>query len=303
MPDEPVQAGAAASPAAPSGAGPGGAAPAVPWYQGISDDVRGWAESKKWLDDDPKAAFAKAVTAHREAQKYIGAPHEEILRMPKPNADTAEINSFWNRLGVPVEPKDYDFSEAKFADGTELDPSFADSLRSAMHNARVPKERAGEILKTLIKMEEADEAGALADRTASMQRQQEELRTNWGNNYDVNMLTAKNALERIGQAAGLDANQVKEGWDALSTLGGIGAAYAMEMLRVAGSRMGEAPFITGGNRAAEPEVMSAAQAAAEIDALKVDKAFGQRLLAGDREARRKWDNLHAIWSASRKSAA
>jgi hypothetical protein len=40
--------------------------------------------------------------------------------------------------------------------------------------------------------------------------------------------------------------------------------------------------------------MSQQQARAEIDSLKRDQQFGQRLLAGDRESRRKWDDLHAV---------
>jgi hypothetical protein len=72
-------------------------------------------------------------------------------------------------------------------------------------------------------------------------------------------------------------------------------AKAMEMLRAAGARMGEAPYIgaqpgQGGSNT----LMSRDQAVAEIDALKRDQAFAQRLLAGDRESRRKWDDLHKV---------
>jgi hypothetical protein len=41
-------------------------------------------------------------------------------------------------------------------------------------------------------------------------------------------------------------------------------------------------------------MMSREAAANEINSLKKDTAFAQRLLAGGREERRKWDDLHKV---------
>src|SRR5262249_6007754 len=89
-------------------------------------------------------------------------------------------------------------------------------------------------------------------------------------------------------------------WDALSMVGGIGASYAMEMLRNIGSRMntspnGEPNFISSQPGQGNDKVMSQAQAKARIDELKTDKAFYKRLVTDKVvAARREWVDRHKL---------
>ena len=145
----------------------------------------------------------------------------------------------------------------------------------------------------VVKFMDGQDTAAKADQTKTIQTEMAALKTNWGTNYDVNMVHAKSFLDTLGKAAGLTPDQIKVGWDAISKTGGIGASYAMEMLRVGATKTGEPTFITPpGGPAGGP--LSQAAARAEIQALNTDKAFGARLLDGGREERRKWDDLHAV---------
>ena len=67
----------------------------------------------------------------------------------------------------------------------------------------------------------------------------------------------------------------------------------MQMLFTAGKRMGEDRYVAGG-QGGGPELLSRESAAAEIDALKKDTQFGNRLKAGDAEAGKKWSALHKV---------
>ena len=269
-------------------------APAV-WHGGKIDAATlGWWQNKGIDPADPVAVATKLTEQYRNAEKLHGVPSNELIRVPKANADQSDINAFWQRVGVPAEAKDYDFSGIKFADGTDLDQGFADTMRGALLQSRTPKEGAPEVVKAIVKFMEGNDAAEAAEVTAKVQAEAAALDKNWGVNKAANLVVAKAALDRIGQAAGLTAEQTQAGWDALSKVAGIGASYAMEMLRVAGAKMGEDRYIAGGQGGQPGAAMSREAAKSEIDALKADRDFGRRLLAGGREERRKWDDLHKV---------
>ncbi len=268
------------------------ASTAAPWHDGIDAALLGVAQNKGWKLDSPKEAFVTAAKAYQEAQSRLGIPAEELIRLPKPNAPEADVKAFLGRIGVPAEAKEYDLSGVKFADGTALDTGFADTMRAALHDARVPKDRAAGVVDRIVKFMEAGDTADKAEETAAVNAQMTALKTNWGTKYDLNLQLAKTALERLGAAARLDAAATQAAWDALSKVGGIGSAAAMEMLLTVATKMGEPAFIGGGGLPNQPLSQDAAKA--EIDALKKDPQFRQRLLDGGREERRKWDNLHSI---------
>jgi hypothetical protein len=152
------------------------------------------------------------------------------------------------------------------------------------------------VVKAVVKHMDSQDAAALATRTATVKAEREALDKNWGTNKTYNEAVAMRALQELGKAAGLTPEQTKAGWDALSTTGGIGASYAMEMLRTFGAKMGEAPFIASNpNNGGNNQVMSREQAKAQIEALKVDKAFYKRMVI-DKEvaAKNQWTDLHKI---------
>lgn len=284
-----------ATPSATPPATPSATPPAGVWHEGKIDPVVVGFWKNKGIDDtDPVKVAERLTHFYRESERFIGAPPEEMIRIPKANAAETDVNAYWQRIGVPKESKEYDLSTVKFADGKELDQGFSDTLRAALHEGRVPKDRAAGIASRLIRHMESNDAAEIAEKTAVVNAEKEALDRNWGNNKAANLVVAKAALDRIGQAAGLSAEQIQKGWDALSSVGGIGASYAMEMLRTVGARMGEAPYIAPNQGGGNSQVMSQAQAKAEIDALKADTAFGQRLMSGGREERRKWDDLHKV---------
>ena len=47
---------------------------------------------------------------YREAEKLIGAPASQLLRLPAdPSKDMDGMKAVWQRLGAPSDAKEYDF--------------------------------------------------------------------------------------------------------------------------------------------------------------------------------------------------
>lgn len=309
QPTAPAAPAAGAPPAAPAGSPSAAAAPAgasgTPWHAGFDPTIKSFLENKKYDLSDPVKVVDVMARSYQGAERLLGVPADELLRLPKPNADTTEVNGFWNRVGVPKEAKDYDFSQIKTAGGEAPDQALVDALRTSLHANRVPKENAPAVLRDVVKYLDSIETEVNAAAAAEIQRQNQWLDQNWGNRKAYNMTVAKDALDRIGAAAGLTKEQIDQGWDALSKQAGIGASYAMEMLRTIGARMGEHDFVSGGQGrpAGDQGAMSQDQARAEIRALLQDRDFQQRLLNKNVEALRKWTNLHQVAAGVQTVAA
>lgn len=267
----------------------------APWYEGKLDaELIGHAQNKNWKLDDPATLAVEALKGAREAQKMIGVPAEKLLRIPEPSAPAADIAAYWNRIGVPKEAAEYDFAAIKSADGSALDEKFAATLRASLHAAHVTKDDAPTIAKAVVKHFDDAAAARSADVTASIQAEKTALEKSWGVNAEANLFVAKNALLKLAQAANLPPADAEKAWDALSKVGGIGAAAAMEMLRVMGVRMGEDRFVSNGSRGGDNLPMTREAALAELGTLKRDPVFSKRYLEGGADETKRMKALHAI---------
>jgi hypothetical protein len=273
--------------------------PAPEWHAGIEPELLGVAQNKGWKLTDPKEAFSAATKAYREAQKFVGIPPEELLRMPKPTAQPAELDAFWQKLGAPKDAKEYDFSGVKFSDGTDLDVGFADTMRESFAKMRMPKESAAEITRSFVKFMEGEDAKETAVMSGKVAQDKAALEKSWGPNMEANMFVAKTTLGKLAAAAQLPPEKAQQAWDALSKVGGIGAATAMEMLRVIGARMGEDRFVSSGSGTNTGLPMTREAALARLTELKADKAFVTRYIDGDVMARQEMNGLHAIIAGQR----
>lgn len=278
-----------AAAAAAGGAGDAGAAAAAaaaaPWHAGIDGELIGHAQNKGWKLDEPKAAFAAAAQAHREAQSKLGVPAEQLLRLPKDQTDEAGWKSVYARLGVPEAPKDYDLSAVKRADGKELDAGFVDSLRAALHAAHAPADRAADVAKAVVKHLDDTAAADTADKTAKLAEDKAALSKNWGKNEAANKFIASQAAQKLGVSP-----------ETVAALEGvIGYKSIMEMFHKIGTSLGEDKFIAGDSSNGSG-IMSRDQAQARKSELLADKAWGTRYTGGDVQARREMRALNVIIS-------
>lgn len=257
--------------------------PAPAWYEGKADaETIGHWDNKGWKKDDPIAVALEATKQARELQKHFGVPPEQLIKLPSKPDDEAGWKAVRQRLGVPAEAKDYDFSAVKRADGSDLDPAFADTLRNSLHKAGVAKDAAPEVAKAAVKYLDDKTTADANERAARTQAERAELLKEWGQNAEFNRLTAMQGARR---AAGSDdkAAQLIAAMEQA-----VGYKTTMEFWRKIGAGTSEDTFIDtshGGN----PTTRNGAMA--RLEELKADRDWAGRLLKGDAAARREFDSL------------
>lgn len=267
------------------GTGGGGAAP---WYQGIQgleSDVIGHIQNRGWHTMTPAQAAAEAAKAHREAERFLGVPKEQLVRLPKDAADEAGWNEVYSRLGQPKDAKEYDFSGVKFTDEAVLDTGDQDWLRQVATDLHLSKDAATKLAGHLVKHLEAGETTVAAESTAKLAEQRAELDRNWGANKEQNMFLAKQGAQKLG----FDPDAI----GALEQT--FGYAKVMEAMRRVGQAGMEGKFVENqGAGAGGSGVTTRDQAVARKGELMRDASWQERYLAGDATAVREMRSLNVI---------
>lgn len=250
---------------------------AASWHTGLDPEVLGHIQSKGWSLDDPKAVVAEATKAYKNVEKHFGAPPNEMLRIAKPT-DEAAWKAMHLKLGAPADPKEYSFDGIKRADGSDLAPAFVDAMRAAMGANFIPKDRAPEITKAIVKHLDDTVAQEAAIRTDAVKTERDALLKSWGTQAEFNRLQAMQGARRLGVGPE----------DVAKLENVVGYSRIMEMFRKIGAGTTEDTFVEG-KTSGTPATTQAAQS--RLDELMADKAWAKRLTEGGSAERREFDAL------------
>lgn len=254
------------------------------WLSGLDEETRGYAQNKGLAGKPINEAFVAVSKFHREAEKMIGAPASELVRLPK-EQNSPEWAAVYKRLGALNAPEDYKFEGVRLAGDKPLNEGLLATLRKAAFGAHLSSDAANVVAKEVATHLDSIETGRLAEETAKLQQEKSLLKANWGANEAANMVVARAAATALGVSP--------EAVTALEKT--VGYSKVMEMFRNIGTKIGEDRFILasggGGN-----QPMTKDQAAAEKSALKSDQAWVSRFLNGGREERQKMEALDRIIS-------
>lgn len=273
------------------GAGGGGEGDAKPWHEGFDSETKGYLTTRGWDKKTAAEAFLEASKAHKEAEKFVGAPADKILRLPdERTTDTPETRTrhaeewqkIHERLGKPKEAKDYDLTTVKRAGDKPIEDALADTLRQAAFDSNLSKDGAVKLAAAVVKHLDGVDGASAADVADKLAAEKKALNDNWGANANVNMMVAQGAVKALG----VDPTAVA----ALEKV--VGYAKVMEMFRNIGSKIGEDRFVT--NQGPAGGVMTKDQATSEKSALMRDEAWRKRYLAGGVEEQRKMTTLNKI---------
>ncbi len=261
--------------------------PAPAWHEGIEAETIGFWQNKGYDITSPKALATKLTEQYRAAEKHIGAPPDQILRMPKADAPAQEIAAFRQRLGAPAEAKDYDFTSIKDAAGQPLAQPLADALRASFLSHGVTKAAAPQIAADVVKALDGQKSTQATLNSAKLAEEKATLEKNWGgkdsNTYRFNLLQAKEGAARLG----LDpsATEAAEGL--------LGYSKLMDALRKIGNARREDVFVD--NPTSVPGSVTTREGAlARKQELFADKAWVTRLNSGDAEAKAEWKRLNQM---------
>lgn len=276
MSDDAAAAAAAAKAATDAAAG------VKPWFDGYDAETKGYVQNRGWDKKTAVEAFAEAAKAHREAEKFVGAPANEIVRLPK-DPNSPDWKNVHERLGKPKEAKDYDLTTVKRAGDKSLDDTLAEALRNAAFNANVSKEGATRVASEVVKYLDGVETAKAALEADKLATEKSELQKNWGQREAANMVIAKGAVAALGVSP--------EAVAALEKV--VGYAKVMDMFRNIGTKIGEDKFVNS-QAPGSTGVMTRDQAQDSKKSLMRDEAWVKRYNAGGVEEMRQMLSLNKI---------
>lgn len=255
---------------------------ATPWHTGLDAETVGHLQNKGFDKLPINEAVLGITKSWREAEKLIGVPAEQIIRLPKDPNDSDGMKAVWQRLGAPKDAKEYDFSTALKADGKPADEAFVEFMRKTAGELNLPKDMAARVAASLVKYQSENETAASAERTAKLTEERTALAKNWGANQAANMQVAKNAAAALGVKP--------EDVAALESV--VGYARVMDMFRQIGSKIGEDKFVRPDNNPSG--VMTMEQAVARKAELMKDAGWTAKYMNGDTAANREMTALLKI---------
>ncbi len=253
---------------------------ADPFFATLSPELQGSFKNKGWDAKTPAEAAAEAMKSYHEVEKHLGIPREQLVRLPKDANDKEGWAAFNTRIGVPAKAEEYDFSAVKFADGSDLDDEFVNTMRATLHENGVPKTAAPEVVKGIVKWMEGVEQSETAAKQAAVAAGRDELARSWGGNAEANKFIAQQAVAKLGLTPDFVQKIENE----------AGYAATMQTFLKLGQMMGEDKFVTNQNSNA-PGVLTREQAEGRLAELKRDAGWVKKINDVDHKAN---DEINAL---------
>jgi hypothetical protein len=263
-------------------------AAAASWFSGYDADTQGHIQNRGWDKLSVDQALAQAVKAHREAEKLIGIPAEQLLRSPKDANDAENLGRIYDKLGVPKDAKDYDFSTVKSANGEVLDAETTEFVRGLATKLHLSKDGATELAKALDGLGTGAETQELAEYNAKLTSEKEQLNKDWGQYAAQNKIAAQNAFAKVVSALGLTKEQSDTAMAAMEKSLGFGTV--LKIFNAFGTKLGEDTFVNN-QQGQQGQVMTKESAKAKLDMNMKDEAWVKKYESGDVLATAEFQNL------------
>lgn len=131
--------------------------------------------------ESPEKALEKVVAAYTNAEKKLGAKADELLRVPAKDADPAE----WRKanaaaLGIPEDPKGYEYQPPELPKGMKWDQAKADGFLAKLHEKGVPRDIAKLALDNYVEDQKAVFTEVAGEMQAAQDALRQELVKQWG---------------------------------------------------------------------------------------------------------------------------
>lgn len=258
------------------------------WFDGLDAETLAHAEAKGWKDADAGKVAIAAIRAHAGAEKLIGHPADQVLKLPKDAADPA-FQAVYDRVSgmvTPTKPEDYVFGE-----GTkEEDAAFVRQI-AVEQKLTLPAARA--FAAGLAGREAATAATSTAAAETTKAANRAFIVQNWGADFDRKSFSATSAAT----AAGLPATILTH----LATLPQAEYLAGMNSLVALGEKMGEAAMLRGGLPLTPDASVGKTppEAQAWLNTRNDDKAWTAKYFAGDTATLDEWNKMCAIVAGGR----
>lgn len=242
------------------------------WYGKVDSDTEAYITNKGWKQP------TDLLKSYQNLERLRGVSADKLVKLPD-FSNEEEAGQFFERLGVPKSPEEYQTPELDF----ELDPAVLSGISHKAKLTPAQHETVAKAAAEYFKSQFEQQAVAKAERDAA---DKVALEQEWGARKDENYRAATKAAMRFGlDAATLDKLQ-----------DGLGYRGAMEFLTRLGRSFGEAQP-PGKDRAvadSTPYGLTPGAAREQLSRLQQDKEFRNKLFNNDSDALERWNNLKKI---------
>ena len=242
----------------------------VDWTTGLAPEVASYVQNKGWK------APTDLLTSYQQLEKHMGTPAEKLLRLPDfDKAEKTELDGFYNKLGRPADPKQYEIPVPQGAPA-----EFSDAARAKFHELGLTSKQAKALAEWNNEYTGQLQAKQKETYAQTVASENESLKKEWGQAYEQELGKAKNAAKALG----IKPEQI----DALE--GSLGFANLMKMMSNIGARIGEDKFVSG-DSASVNGMLTPGGAQARIKQLQGDKEWTAKYLGGNIQARAEMERL------------
>ena len=172
---------------------PAAAGPApTDWRSALPKELQDDANLKKFVD------IPTLAKSYVNAQKLIGA---DKIPIPTKYSTDEDWQGVYKKLGLPEKIEEY---QVKFKEGVSLDDKFGNDFKAAAYKAGVLPKQAQALADWFSDVNMGSEQSVRAEMDKTYNAGVTELKTKWGNAFDLNVSRANKAAVDVGGAEFVD---------------------------------------------------------------------------------------------------
>lgn len=242
-------------------------------FEGLSE------ENKSYVSNKGFKSVEDVITSYRNLEKLQGVPQDKIIKMPDEN-NAQEMDAFYKKLGRPEKAEDYKFDILQ-----GQDDKLAKAIAPELFKVGLTQKQANAIYKAL-------ETANINDHKRMQElatKEEEDLKNEWGNDYNKNLLLAQKAA----RIAGVSAEEIDSLQKATSY------KTVMNMFKNLAGKFGEDTLKGADVNMAPKYNLTPQEAREKIEQLKNDKTWLEKMANKDKVTLQEYNELVKISVADR----
>lgn len=162
--------------------------------------------SESWVPENASEEFKGLVEKHGyesadDMAKALASLETKLgtsVQIPGKDASDDEISAFWKRMGRPDTKGDYDLPTPEGPDGYVVEGDFSDGYRQAAYENGLSTAQARKLWDWYNSRAIAMFSRKRESDIRAMNESLDQLKTNWGENYDSELAITKNLVQQNG---------------------------------------------------------------------------------------------------------
>lgn len=205
------------------------------------DEARGYIEAKGLNKfEDPNEAISHMIGIGQAADKRFGRPIDTVMDKPTDGQPLQE----WRRenaalIGIPEKADGYTFERPKdLPESIAWDSGFEDRFRALAYERGLSQDDVSAMTGFYAEHVKGLSSGVDAEFERANSAMMGELQKDWGSGTEEKIAQARQAVQVIGERAGLETGGIEAVASVLTTKGG-GDAAAIRFFAALGEMLGE----------------------------------------------------------------